>query len=91
MVWARRPVQRSLVVCLAFALAACRGRGDQRPAPIVSAVTAPKDVASVTPCADPAFAAGDAFVFGPETAGLPDDVLATFAPEARLRLPELGD
>jgi tRNA (cytidine/uridine-2'-O-)-methyltransferase len=26
------------------------------------------------------FAAGDAFVFGPETSGLPDDVLATFAP-----------
>jgi tRNA (cytidine/uridine-2'-O-)-methyltransferase len=33
------------------------------------------------------FAAGDAFVFGPETSGLPDDVLATFAPESRLRLP----
>ena len=33
------------------------------------------------------FAAGDAFVFGPETAGLPDDVLATFPPEKRLRLP----
>ena len=33
------------------------------------------------------FAAGDAFVFGPETAGLPDDVLATFVPERRLRLP----
>ena len=33
------------------------------------------------------FAAGDAFVFGPETAGLPDDVLSTFAPERRLRLP----
>jgi tRNA (cytidine/uridine-2'-O-)-methyltransferase len=33
------------------------------------------------------FAAGDAFVFGPETAGLPPDVLETFAPEARLRLP----
>jgi len=33
------------------------------------------------------FAAGDAFVFGPETSGLPDDVLATCAPEWRLRLP----
>ena len=33
------------------------------------------------------FAAGDAFVFGPETAGLPADVLATFAPDRRLRLP----
>jgi len=26
-------------------------------------------------------------VFGPETAGLPDEVLASFAPEMRLRLP----
>ena len=33
------------------------------------------------------FAAGDAFLFGPETAGLPADVLDTFAPERRLRLP----
>src|SRR5512142_2332902 len=34
-----------------------------------------------------AYAAGDAFVFGPETAGLPDEMLAAFAPETRLRLP----
>jgi tRNA (cytidine/uridine-2'-O-)-methyltransferase len=33
------------------------------------------------------FAAGDAFVFGPETAGLPAEVLAAFAPDLRLRLP----
>jgi tRNA (cytidine/uridine-2'-O-)-methyltransferase len=33
------------------------------------------------------FGAGDVFVFGPETAGLPADVLETFAPERRLRLP----
>jgi len=33
------------------------------------------------------FAAGDAFVFGPETSGLPAEVLATFRPETRLRLP----
>ena len=33
------------------------------------------------------FAAGDAFVFGPETAGLPAAILETFAPERRLRLP----
>jgi len=33
------------------------------------------------------FAAGDAFVFGPETAGLPAEILETFAPETRLRLP----
>jgi tRNA (cytidine/uridine-2'-O-)-methyltransferase len=33
------------------------------------------------------FAAGDAFVFGPETSGLPDEILETFSPETRLRLP----
>lgn len=35
----------------------------------------------------PAFRAGDAFVFGPETRGLPAAVLAAFPPEWRLRLP----
>jgi tRNA (cytidine/uridine-2'-O-)-methyltransferase len=34
-----------------------------------------------------AYAEGDAFLFGPETAGLPADLLETFAPERRLRLP----
>jgi tRNA (cytidine/uridine-2'-O-)-methyltransferase len=34
-----------------------------------------------------AFAAGDAFLFGPETRGLPEAVLAGIAPEHRLRLP----
>jgi len=33
------------------------------------------------------FQAGDAFVFGPETRGLPDPVLAEFPPENRLRIP----
>ncbi len=33
------------------------------------------------------FAPGDALVFGCETRGLPDAVLATFAPEMRLRIP----
>lgn len=33
------------------------------------------------------FAAGDVFVFGCETAGLPEDVLATFDPAARLAIP----
>lgn len=33
------------------------------------------------------FAPGDAFVFGSETRGLPDDVLARFAPGMRLKLP----
>jgi tRNA (cytidine/uridine-2'-O-)-methyltransferase len=39
----------------------------------------------------PAFAAEDAFVFGPETRGLPQEMLASFAPEQRLRLPMLPD
>jgi tRNA (cytidine/uridine-2'-O-)-methyltransferase len=34
-----------------------------------------------------AFAPGDAFLFGPETRGLPDEVLATIANDRRLRLP----
>lgn len=36
---------------------------------------------------DAHFAAGDALVFGPESRGLPDDVLAGFPADARLRLP----
>lgn len=36
---------------------------------------------------DVAYRPGDAFVFGPETRGLPEAVLATLAPERRLRLP----
>jgi tRNA (cytidine(34)-2'-O)-methyltransferase len=37
--------------------------------------------------ADVRFAAQDVFVFGPETRGLPDAVLAGIAPAQRLRLP----
>lgn len=33
------------------------------------------------------FAPGDVFLFGPESRGLPDEILAEFAPEQRLRLP----
>lgn len=36
---------------------------------------------------EPAFAAGDVFVFGQETRGLPDEVLAGISSERRLRLP----
>jgi tRNA (cytidine/uridine-2'-O-)-methyltransferase len=36
---------------------------------------------------DARFAEGDAFVFGPETAGLPDSILETFPQQKRLRLP----
>ena len=34
---------------------------------------------------------GAALVFGPETRGLPDSVLDTFAPERRLRIPMVED
>lgn len=33
------------------------------------------------------YRAGDALLFGPESRGLPDDVLAGFASEARIRIP----
>ena len=36
---------------------------------------------------DPEFLPGDVLLFGPESRGLPEDVLARFAPEQRLRLP----
>lgn len=35
----------------------------------------------------PRYQPGDAFLFGAETRGLPDDVIATLPPEHRLRLP----
>lgn len=34
---------------------------------------------------------GDVFLFGPESRGLPPEVLAEFAPESRLRLPMVPD
>lgn len=39
----------------------------------------------------PAYAEGDAFVFGPETRGLPDGVLESFPAENRLRIPMRPD
>ena len=36
-----------------------------------------------------AFQTGDAFLFGPESRGLPAEILAEFAPQHRLRLPML--
>lgn len=39
----------------------------------------------------PAYAAGDAFLFGPETRGLPADVLASIPAAQRLRLPMRPD
>jgi tRNA (cytidine/uridine-2'-O-)-methyltransferase len=35
----------------------------------------------------PKYKANDAFLFGPETRGLPEDVLSSLPPEQRLRLP----
>ncbi len=35
------------------------------------------------------YQAGDAFLFGPESRGLPDEILESLAPEQRLRLPML--
>jgi tRNA (cytidine/uridine-2'-O-)-methyltransferase len=37
------------------------------------------------------FNAGDVFVFGPETRGLPEGIRNEFAPDFRLRLPMLAD
>lgn len=39
----------------------------------------------------PAYAAGDAFLFGPETRGLPQEVLDALPPEQCLRLPMRPD
>lgn len=39
------------------------------------------------PLAEARFAPGDAFVFGPETRGLPESVLADYPADQRLRLP----
>jgi len=43
--------------------------------------------AGASPLAAAKFAAGDVLVFGCETAGLPPDIVARFAPERRLRIP----
>jgi tRNA (cytidine/uridine-2'-O-)-methyltransferase len=39
----------------------------------------------------PSFEQGDAFLFGPETRGLPGEVLAAWPPEQRLRIPMRRD
>jgi len=41
----------------------------------------------ITSLYDARFAPGDVLVFGCETSGLADDVVAQFAPEARVRIP----
>jgi tRNA (cytidine/uridine-2'-O-)-methyltransferase len=42
---------------------------------------------AVTNYSRPLFAEGDAFVFGPETRGLPGDILDSLPPGQRLRIP----
>ena len=37
------------------------------------------------------FQAGDVFVFGPETRGLPEEIRAEFSPEHRVRLPMMPE
>lgn len=39
----------------------------------------------------PQFEAGDVFVFGPESRGLPDELIEAFSPARRLRLPMLPE
>jgi tRNA (cytidine/uridine-2'-O-)-methyltransferase len=39
---------------------------------------------------EPRYRAGDAFLFGSETRGLPDEVMAEFAGDARVRIPMLA-
>lgn len=38
---------------------------------------------------EPSYRVGDVFVFGSETAGLPDSIMAEFAPETCIRIPML--
>ena len=40
---------------------------------------------------EPQFKAGDGLLFGPETRGLPDDIIQILPPEQRLRIPMLPD
>jgi len=39
---------------------------------------------------EPSYRVGDAFVFGPETRGLPEGILAEFAPGSRIKIPMLA-
>lgn len=41
----------------------------------------------VTPHATPAYAPGDAFLLGPETRGLPTEILDRYPPSRRIRIP----
>jgi tRNA (cytidine/uridine-2'-O-)-methyltransferase len=43
----------------------------------------------LTPHSEPIFRPGDVMLFGPETRGLPEDILKDFPPPQRLRIPML--
>jgi len=45
----------------------------------------------ITNYSTPEFAEGDAFLFGPETRGLPAEILDSLPPEQRLRIPMMKD
>jgi len=45
----------------------------------------------ITNYSAPEFAEGDAFLLGPETRGLPEEILDSLPPEQRLRIPMMKD
>ena len=55
---------------------------DEKPQRIFAFTTKAK-----RPHSDVTFAEGDAFLFGPETRGLPEDMLESFSAEERIRIP----
>jgi tRNA (cytidine/uridine-2'-O-)-methyltransferase len=59
----------------------------QRAVPVAPARQFAFSAHASTPLAQARFEPGDALIFGAETRGLPDELLASFAPERRLRLP----
>jgi len=70
-------------VCVHADFAACRAALDARASRRWFALT----TQAARSLYDATFRQGDVLVFGRETAGLPDDVLGEFDPEARLRIP----
>ena len=42
---------------------------------------------AATPYATVSYRPGDVFLFGPETSGLPEEILAAYPPESRIRIP----
>jgi tRNA (cytidine/uridine-2'-O-)-methyltransferase len=62
---------------------------------IITAIGAPRWFAistrGTTRFDQPLYMSGDAFVFGPETRGLPSEIIELCAPDQRLRLPMVPD